>query len=457
MNQAADSTLFVVDDDRLFRDELEHLLTSEGYSVSGFGNIADCRVALEESSPRVILLDIQLPDGNGVDFLKELISQGNHPEVIMISGAASLQDAADSVKLGASDFLEKPFEPQRLVSIVRSCFRIANLKAANRNLLESKLAGYKLIGNSAIMQSIRSEVKQIAATDSRVLISGESGTGKEIVAGQIHYLSSRADRPFIKLNCSAIPSELVESELFGHVRGAFTGAYQSCDGKFSAADGGSLLLDEIGDMPLDVQPKLLRVIETGEVERLGSSKTQKTNVRLISSTNRDLQGMASKGEFRQDLLYRINIVLLTIPSLRNHREDIPDLVRHFVEELSVDQHSHRVEFAEEAIGALMDYSWPGNVRQLRNIIERLLFTGRDERITATEVRACIGGQSKFGDRGEVQSDGNRLSEAVTNFERQFLSTELRNANDNVSLLARRLGMDRGNLYRKLKKLGLLSN
>jgi len=451
--------IFVVDDDRLFREELTHILTQEGHSVEAFETIAACRQALEDSSPMLLLLDIQLPDGNGVEFLREIVSQHFHPEIVMVSGAASLQEAADSIKIGAADFLEKPFDPQRLLSVVNSGIRIAGLKQLNSRLIERHLDEYEIVGQSAAIQRLKDQIRQIADTDTRILITGESGTGKELVAGQIHYLSRRSGTPFVKLNCSALPSELVESELFGHARGAFTGAVRSRKGRFAQADGGTLLLDEIGDMPLDIQPKLLRVIETGEVEAVGATGSVRVDVRLLSSTNRDIDVLCAEGRFRSDLLYRVNAVPIDVPPLREHREDIPRLIDHFAERLSARDPLTRKHFDSGAVDALVSHDWPGNVRQLRNVIERLYYTVREEIISADAVRACLGETVPPAPAlPDKAADGqNRLAMTVSNFEKSFLRLELDKAGGNITRLAERLGMDRGNLYRKLKKIGLLSN
>ena len=448
-----DPEILIIDDDELFREELIHLLTSEGYATAAAGSLADARKALVARPPTVVLLDIQLPDGNGVDFLRELVRASDHPEVVMISGAASLQDAADSVKHGATDFLEKPFEPARFLAILASCLRIAQLKQANQNLLEGRLAEYTLIGASSALAAVMQRVAQIAGTDARVLITGESGTGKELIAAQIHYRSARADAPFVRVNCAALPADLVESELFGHERGAFTGAIKRHAGRFLQADGGTLLLDEIGDMPLAVQPKLLRVIETGEVAAVGSAQPTQVDVRVISATHRDLEEMVKAGHFRADLLYRINTVPLPLPALRDRREDIPLLTDFFLGNLCCENPEASKELDPHAHEVLMADEWPGNVRQLKNLIERLFYTTSGETIGAEDVQRALGAEA----RDPAESSGkNRLTDAITQFERGFLGAELRRCDGHVTQLAKELGMDRGNLYRKLKKLGLLS-
>ncbi len=455
--------ILIVDDDELFRAELLHVLRSERLAVDACGNLAQARRALAARRPAVVLLDIQLPDGSGIDLLKELQREETRPEVVIVSGAATLQEAADSVKLGATDFLEKPFDPQRLLSSTQQALRVARLSAANRRLIAGRLAEVELVGSSAPMRRLREQVRRIAATDARVLITGESGTGKELVAGQIHYLSPRSERAFVRVNCSAMPRDLVESELFGHERGAFTGAVKSRRGRFTQADGGTLLLDEIGDMPVAAQPKLLRALETGEVEAVGAAGATRVDVRLISATHRDLDALASAGEFRADLLYRINAVPIAVPPLREHREDIPELVEHFLDKLTLRDPSVRRALAPAALEPLIAHDWPGNVRQLRNVVERLFYTASSETVTREEAAACLGepdSLSGVDPEGASSSDpaegANRLAAAVQRFETGFLRAELDRHDGNVSRLAASLGMDRGNLYRKLKRLGLLS-
>jgi len=449
--------IFFVDDDDLFREELMHIFDREGYRAEAFGSLAACRHALRDHTPLVMLLDIQLPDGNGVEFLREVVSREDHPEVVMVSGAASLHEAADSVKHGAADYLEKPFESHRLLSVLKSCLKIATLKNANRRLIESHLAEYEIIGESQVIQRLKEQIKQIADTDARVLITGESGTGKELVAGQIHYRSGRSQSAYVKVNCSALPSELVESELFGHEKGAFTGALRSREGKFSLANGGTLLLDEIGDMPLELQPKLLRVIETSEIEPVGGSSVTSVDVRLISSTNHDIEKLSSEGKFRSDLLYRINAVPIKIHPLREHADDIPLLLDHFLDKLHFKNPHVQKQFDSEAVSSLVTYGWPGNVRELKNVVERLFFTTHEDLITREDVNLCIGeGADDCSEIEPATSGGNRLSSAVNHFERSFLKMELKKSDGNITQLAERLQMDRGNLYRKLKRLGLLS-
>jgi len=468
--------VLIVDDDELFRAELLHLLARERHATAACGDLAAARVAVRVRRPAVVLLDIQLPDGSGVDLLRELLRAEDHPEVVIISGAATLQEAADSVKLGAADFIEKPCDPQRLLASVGQALKVARLRQTNRRLLAGRLAEYEIAGESPAMRRLRDQIRQVAPSEARILILGESGTGKELVAGQIHYLSRRCEGPFVKVNCSALPDELIESELYGHERGAFTGAVKSHRGRFALADGGTLLLDEIGDLPLASQPKLLRALETGEIETVGGGQPQAVDVRLVSSTHRDLAALVRDGRFRDDLLYRINTVPMTLPPLREHREDIPLLVERFLERLSMQDPAARRRFAPDALDPLIGHAWPGNVRELKNIVERLFYTTPAEEITRASVLACLGpanqpaearqltplpdaqGAAGAEEPGAADAETrNALATAVQRFETAFLRAELDASAGNVTRLAARLGMDRGNLYRKLKRLGLLSS
>jgi two-component system nitrogen regulation response regulator NtrX len=479
--------ILLVDDDELFRAELVHLLARERHEIRECGNLAAARAAIRAARPALILLDIQLPDGSGIDLLRDLLRAEDHPEVIIVSGAATLQEAADSVKLGAADFVEKPCHAQRLLASVGQAIRVARLRGANRRLIAGRLAEYEIVGESAPIRRLRDEIRRAAPTGARILVTGESGTGKELVAGQLHYLSARSECPLVKVNCSALPAGLIESELFGHERGAFTGAATARPGRFALADGGTLLLDEIGDMPLACQPKLLRAIESGEIETVGGSRPVAVDVRLVTSTHRDLDALVREGSFRGDLLYRINTVPIVVPPLRDHREDIPLLVDRFLERLAARDPSARCRLAPDALDPLLRHDWPGNVRELRNVVERLCYTIAADSISREDVRTCLdpaarapaasGGPSSNGpghrasepahgaagpeaeeapDETSVADGRNVLSAAVQRFEQAFLRAELEAAGGNVMRLAARLGMDRGNLYRKLKRLGLLS-
>jgi len=446
------ASILIIDDDQYLREEIEHVVKRIGCRALHAGSISECRTVLKDSIPWVILLDIQLPDGSGLDILPDLMKLDSRPEVVVISGAASLQEAADSIKIGATDFLEKPFEPDRLAATLNNIIRLARLKRENRHLMDDRLRAYEIVGISDAVKKLRERINQIASTDARVLITGESGTGKELVAGQIHYRSRRASGNYVQLNCSTLPRELAESELFGHEKGAFTGASERRIGRFEAADGGTLLLDEIGDMPTDLQPKLLRVLESGEFQRVGSTESIRCDVRVLSSTNKNLTDRIKEGTFREDLYYRLCAVPIEIPPLRERREDIPPLAGHFLSRLT-DSNVNPVRIEDSALNALTTHGWPGNVRQLKNVIEQVYWITDSESITGKDIRTALGLLES--DDSAIQDGSNRLAVAVEGFERAYLGSRLDSVGGNVSELARSLGIDRGNLHRKLKKLGLL--
>jgi two-component system nitrogen regulation response regulator NtrX len=448
--------ILIVDDDRLFTEQIESLLKSAGYIPTRLHDSSKVETALDETEYEAILLDIQMPDPDGITLLRRIIKRDFHPEIIMVSGAASLQEAADSIKLGAADFLEKPPDVNRLLTIVRNACDKYKLKIENRNLKREHIKRYEIIGESAAIRELMDVIERVAQTDSSILIWGETGSGKELVASQIHYRSKRSSGPLVKLNCAAIPHELAESELFGHTRGAFTGASAEKVGKFSMADKGTLVLDEIAEMPLNLQSKFLRVLETSEIEKVGGSKTEKVDVRLISISARDLQEEVNADKFREDLYYRINTIPVHVPPLRERKEDIPLIFEQFFSNLKSRNFQLQKEYDKGIINILIAYDWPGNVRELRNYTERLFFLSRDDYI---DVDIAAGMLSDPGLSGEPKiaagEHKNLLSSSVEQFERSFLKSNLYKVDGNVSELARRFNMDRGNLYKKLKKYNLL--
>jgi two-component system nitrogen regulation response regulator NtrX len=447
--------VLIVDDDELFTEQVAALLKSD-YSTTREHKSSHVEKLLDESEYQVVLLDIQMPEPDGITLLRRIIKRENHPEIVMVSGAASLQEAADSIKWGASDFLEKPPDVNRLLTIIKSAVEKYNLRMENRRLKDEQLKRYQIIGESTVIRELKEVIARVAQSDSSVLVWGETGTGKELVASQIHYRSVRSSGPLIKLNCAAIPHELAESELFGHTRGAFTGATSDKDGKFSLADKGTLVLDEIAEMPINLQSKLLRVLEFSEIEKVGGSKTEKVDVRLISISARDLKEQIKAEKFRQDLFYRINTIPVHVPPLRERKEDTPLLFDHFFNVLKSKNFQPQKSYDQGIVNILMAYDWPGNVRELRNYTERLFFLCWDDYIDADFASQMLSDPGLSFESGDKSSgDKNLLTGSVEQFERSFLRINLSQVEGNVSELARRLGMDRGNLYKKLKKYNLL--
>ncbi len=446
--------VFIVDDDAAIRKSLTALLTGEGYDVSAYPDVRGFTAATDGNSAGVLLLDIAMPGEDGLIFLRRCRQDYPFIGVIMITGEATIDRAVAATKLGAYDFLEKPLNPPRLLLSIKNLAEHLSLSRKVAEKEQSEQSRYRLIGDSAAMQNLRAMIERVAATDSTVLITGENGTGKELVAWNIWSQSQRKAHAYIKVNCAAIPSELSEAELFGYRRGAFTGADRNRDGKFKAADGGTIFLDEIGDLSGAVQAKLLRILETGELEPLGTDTYEQVNVRLLAATNRELRSLVSEGKFREDLFYRLNVVPIEIPPLRDRREDVATLVEYFASYLAGSTGLGKKSFSAEAVGYLSGLSFRGNVRELRNIIERCYIMSRAEDIDLEELQTYLGGDYELGG-ADAESARNSLTSALRNFEKSFLTGELAKVGGNISELARSLGIDRGNLSRKLKSYGLV--
>jgi two-component system nitrogen regulation response regulator NtrX len=440
--------ILVVDDEPNIRKTLAGVLEDEGYAVTGAGDAEEARPMLEEGRLDLLLLDVLLPGEDGLSLLRDLQKRELGPPVIMMSGHGTIQTAVEATKLGAFDFIEKPILPERLLLSIRNCLRMVRLRAENVGLKEELAATGEIIGSSAPLARLREEIARVAPTDARVLITGENGTGKELVARALHAASLRSARPFIKVNCAAIPAELLESELFGHERGAFTGAVAMRRGKFELAQRGTILLDEIGDMNPTTQAKLLRVLEECELERLGGEKTVALDVRVFASTNQDLERLLREKKLRQDLYHRIKVVPIHITPLREHAEDVAELAEHYLHRFCAANGRRPKELAPEVIAALREYAWPGNVRELKNLMERLVIMVDRVRITAADVTPLLGGAA-----GDLDLGGT-LAERLEAFERRLLSRALDVAGGNVAETARSLGLDRANLHRKLRRLGL---
>jgi two-component system nitrogen regulation response regulator NtrX len=445
------NSILIVDDERGIRETLRGVLEDEGFEVETVVSGDDCLKAVETTQYSCILLDIWLGQGiDGLETLKKLRENGNDSAVVMISGHGNIETAVNATKLGAFDFIEKPLSLEKTILTIGNAIKQRDLERVNAHLTEELSHEYAMIGESVGMRALRKQISIVAPTDGRVLISGESGTGKELVARAIHTQSKRKNAPFIEINSAAIPEELVESELFGHIKGAFSGAIKSKKGKFEIADSGTLFLDEIGDMSPRVQAKMLRVLEEQRFEPVGSNKLIKTDVRVISATNKPLSDLIENGDFRADLFYRLNVIPFQIPPLRERLEDVLLLVEHFNQKFSLDYGKKPKTFAPEAIEALQNYSWLGNVRELRNTIERVVIMHEKQRVKAEDL-------PEFNPKDEPPASTFRFpsfKEATDAYQREFILHKLAESDGNVAKAAESMGVDRSHLYRRMKNLGI---
>jgi two-component system nitrogen regulation response regulator NtrX len=446
--------ILIVDDERGVRAALGQLLEYEGYEVRTAENAVDAIGEYERYRPHLVFMDVKMAGIDGLEALKKIRDLDPAATVVMISGHGTIQTAVEATQLGAYDFLEKPLDTDRILVTLRNALQHLELHAENTRLRESIEARYEMVGRSYAIRALIDTIERVAPTPARVLITGENGTGKELVARAVHRLSSRVNEPFIEVNCAAIPSELIESELFGHLKGSFTGAVNDRAGKFELADEGTLFLDEIGDMSLAAQAKVLRVLEDGVVTRIGSAKPTAVDVRVIAATNKTLETELAEGRFRQDLYYRLNVVPVTVPPLRDRREDIPALVQHFVNLLTQREGMAPRAVAPDAMERLTSYDWPGNVRELRNTIERLLILTTATRITAADVDRLLGRRAAEGTSLGSLLEYKTFEEFREAAERSFLLAKLREMDWNVAETARNLDMPRSNLYKKIERYGL---
>jgi DNA-binding NtrC family response regulator len=397
-----------------------------------------------------------MPGKSGLEFLEEIKKAGVKAPVILISGQANIEMAVRATKLGALDFLEKPLSTDKLLVTVENALRLTRLEEENREL-KKRLGKHQLVGSSTAMKKLIAQIDRVASSETRVCILGETGTGKELVARAIHEKSPRHDGAFVTLNCAAVPAELIESELFGHEKGAFTGAAGRHIGKFEQAEGGTLFLDEIGDMPVAMQAKLLRVLEEGEVERVGGDKPIKVNVRVVVATHRNLEQLVEQNAFRRDLFHRIYVFPLALPPLRERAEDFADLVAHFARQVAAQNGWREKEFRAEAIAALERYAWPGNVRELRNVVERLVLLAEGEKVSAEDVQLALPASSGTGTAGGAPGNAGSngtLAVRTEAFEKEVLLAELRHHNFHMTNVARALGLERSHLYKKCQQLGI---
>ena len=448
--------ILIVDDEGGIRSTLGEILQDEGYRATTAATVQEARGALGDAFFDLAILDIWLPDGDGLDLLQELKREHAETPVLMISGHANIDTAVRALHLGAYDFLEKPLSLSRVLVTVQNALERSRLSRELRHLSERLDHGETLIGSSDGMQRLKDDLKTAAASDTRILITGENGTGKELVARQIHRLSNRRDGPFVEVNCAAIPEELIESELFGHIRGSFTGASADRRGRFEEANGGTIFLDEIADMSLKTQAKVLRALEEQRFQRVGSADLIEVDVRVLAATNKDLQAEIREERFREDLYFRLAVIPMTVPALRERPADIALLAAHFIEQFARELGRRPKTFDDGAIDALQRYPWPGNVRELRNLMERLMIMVHGDVIGTDDLPPGVTNvrPAQPATVLAVNGDFGTLKEAREAFEADYIRGKLDECEGNVSRTAKALGIERSHLYRKLKSLGV---
>lgn len=444
--------ILIIDDEKNICEAIKGILEDEGYNVDYSITYTEGMKKLKESKFDVVFLDIWLPDIDGIEGLKEIKRNFPETEVIMISGHGTIETAVDTIRYGAYDFLEKPLSLERIVMIIKHLSDKLNILDDLNHSKYSNVKKYDLIGESEAILRLKERIAKIASMNSWVLITGENGTGKEHVARLIHMLGKRATNPFVEINCSALPNELIENELFGHEKGAFTGSLKKKIGKFELADTGTLFLDEIGDMGILMQAKLLRVLETGEFTRLGGNDVVRSDFRLISATNKNLKMEIDSNRFRSDLFYRINVIPIEVPPLRQRKADIPLLVKHFIHEASVINGLEVKDFTDDLMEVFLNYYWPGNVRQLKNIVERMVVLSEDDVLSIKDAPPVLLNKNTDADYnyGVDTTNGIPLREARDDFEKTYILRALQSTNWNVAQTAKLLDMERTYLYRKIK-------
>jgi two-component system, NtrC family, nitrogen regulation response regulator NtrX len=444
------ASILIVDDEVGIRESLGALLRDEGYEIAAVDSGETCLEILEARKFDLILLDVWLKKIDGLETLERIRAQDDPPVVVMISGHGNIETAVRATKLGAFDFVEKPLSLEKTILVVRNALEYTRLEAENQRLREELDEHHQILGSSVPMKALRQQIALTAPTNGRVLIYGESGTGKELVARALHASSLRGEMQFVEVNCAAIPEELIESEMFGHRKGSFTGASEDKIGKFQKADGGTLFLDEVGDMSLKTQSKVLRALEEQRVEPVGSNQSTDVDVRIIAATNKKLEDEIGRGAFREDLFYRLNVIPFYVPALRERTEDIPTLASAFLATFCEEYGKKGKEFSPTAIDVLLTYPWPGNVRELKNLVERLVIVCPSPRIEPHHLPPEIfRGASK-----SPQKPYESLHEARSAYEREFVLRKLEENRWNMTKAAESLGLERSHLYRKLKALGI---
>jgi len=446
--------ILVVDDEQGVREALRQLLEYEGYVVAMAASGSEALDAYAEFKPHLVLLDVKMAGMDGLAALAQLRETDPQSLVVMISGHGTIATAVEATQLGAHDFLEKPLDTHRVLLTLKNALEHVTLEHEIRVLKAAVEQRYEMVGSSPAIRQVIERIEKVAPTPARLLITGENGTGKELVARAVHRLSPRAGRAFVEVNCAAIPSELIESELFGHVKGSFTGAFADRVGKFELADGGTLFLDEVGDMSAAAQAKVLRVLQEGIITPIGSTKSVKVDVRVIAATNKKLEDEIAAGRFREDLLYRLNVVPIDVPPLRARRDDVPQLVQHFIAQLAAQQGMTPKVVSEGALERLKRHSWPGNVRELRNTVERLMILANGEAVGEADVLRMVGSVSEESGLGDTLLQSATFEQFKQGAERAFLLAKLKEYDWNVSETARRLEMPRSNLYKKIERYSL---
>ncbi|HLJ29429.1 MAG TPA: sigma-54 dependent transcriptional regulator [Candidatus Angelobacter sp.] len=447
------ASILIIDDDANTLASLARAFRLAGHEATVCDNPMRALEMVRTEKFDLIFSDVVMPGMDGLALLEQIKATGVKTPVVMMSGQAHIEMAVRATRLGALDFLEKPLSTDKLLLTVQNALRLERLEQENRQL-RHKLGDTEIVYTGEKMRKLMAQVARVASSESRVCILGETGTGKELIARAIHEQSNRREGPYVTLNCAAVPAELIESELFGHEKGSFTGAANRHIGKFEQANDGTLFLDEIGDMPLPMQSKLLRVLEQGEVERIGGDKSVKVNVRVVAATHRNLEEQVRQGGFRQDLFHRIYVFPIPLPPLRERTEDISALAAHFASQIARQNGWKEVSFAPEAVHALQAHSWPGNIRELRNVIERVLLFTDGDFVTAATVRTALPASTVAANAGVPSQSGGTLAQRVEGFERQMILDEIKRQNYHITNTAKALGLERSHLYKKCQQLGI---
>ena len=449
-------SILIVDDEKSIRESLTGILQDEGFTPTSVDNGEKAIEKISEDKPDLILLDIWMPGMDGLETLTKIRDIYPDQLVVMMSGHGTIETAVRSTKLGAYDFIEKPLSLEKVLLCIQNAVKVGQLVEENRELKAKIGKEHEMIGRSKLIRELKEQIKIAAPTSGWILITGENGTGKELVARSIHHNSRRHDKPFVEVNCAAIPEELIESELFGHEKGSFTGATTQRRGKFDQAHQGTLFLDEIGDMSLKTQAKVLRILQEHKFERVGGNKTIEVDVRVIAATNKDLEKEISEGQFREDLYYRLNVIPFHVPPLRERKTDIPHLATHFLEYFCSKESRETKNLDEDAMKAIQEYSWPGNVRELKNLTERLVIMSPGNTITRGQLPQSIFGKQQLAstDHGSITLSADTFRSAKEEFEKEFLVQKLEENDWNISRTAEAIEIERPNLHRKIKSYGI---